>query len=314
VGIDLGILKDRVNIEFNVYSKYTTDNLLQLPVAAITGFTSYYANAGEISNKGFEVAINTVNVKTRAFSWTTSFNISRNVNKVEKLPIPINQYSRDWVRIQEGSSLYSFWLYKQLYVDPQTGNAVFEDVAKDGSINVSDRQILGNAAPDFFGGLNNTLSYKGFDLGVLISYQYGNDIFNLNRFFGEGGGTRDANRVLFANQLKRWQKPGDVTDVPRLTAFGNNYTLEQNSRFLEDGSFLKLRNLTLGYTLPKSLTSRIRLETLRLYFTGSNLLTFTNYSGPDPEVNATSNQNIQGLDIGTPPQPRSFQFGINVTL
>lgn len=313
-GIDLGILKDRVNIEFNVYSKYTTDNLLQLPIGAITGFTSYYANAGEISNKGFEVAINTVNVKTNKFSWTSSFNISRNVNKVEKLPIPINQYSRDWVRIQEGYSLYSFWLYKQLYVDPQTGNAVFEDVKKDGSINVSDRQILGNAAPEFFGGLSNTLSYKGFDLGVLISYQYGNDIFNLNRFFGEGGGTRDANRVLFANQLKRWQKPGDVTDVPRLTAFGNNYTLEQNSRFLEDGSFLKLRTLTLGYTLPKSLTSRIRLESLRLYFTGSNILTLTNYSGPDPEVNATSNQNIQGLDIGTPPQPRSFQFGINVTL
>lgn len=313
-GIDLGILRDRVNIEFNVYSKYTTDNLLQLPVSAISGFTSYYANAGEISNKGFELAINTVNVKTNKFSWTTSFNISRNVNKVEKLPIPINQYSRNWVRIQEGSSLYSFWLYKQLYVDPQTGNAVFEDVKKDGSINVSDRQILGNAAPEFFGGLNNTLSYKGFDLGVLISYQYGNDIFNLNRFFGEGGGTRDANRVLFANQLKRWQKPGDVTDVPRLTAFGNNYTLEQNSRFLEDGSFLKLRTLTLGYTLPKFLTSRIRLESLRLYFTGSNILTLTNYSGPDPEVNATSNQNIQGLDIGTPPQPRSFQFGINVTL
>lgn len=309
-GIDLGLLKDRLGIEFNVYSKYTTDNLLQLPVSAITGYTSYYANAGEISNKGFELSINSVNVKSRHFRWSSSFNISRNVNRVEKLPIPINQYSRDWVRIQEGYSLYSFWLYKQLYVDPQTGNAVFEDVVKDGSINVADRQILGNAAPEFFGGLNNTLSWKGFDLGVLISYQYGNDIFNLNRFFGEGGGTRDANRVLFANQLRRWQKPGDITDVPRLTAFGNNYTLEQNSRFLEDGSFLKLRTLTLGYKLPKI----PKLQSIRVYFTASNLFTLTNYSGPDPELNVSSNQNIQGLDIGTPPQPRSFQFGLNVTL
>ena len=244
LGVDLGLLNNRINIEFNVYSKYTTDNLLQLPVPSITGFSNYYSNAGEISNKGFELSINSVNFKSRDFTWQTSLNISKNINKVEKLPVPINQYNRDWIRIQEGYSLYSFWLYRQLSVDPQTGNAIFEDLNKDGVINVADRQILGNASPDLYGGLTNNFSYKGFDLGILFAYQSGNKVFNLNRFFGEGGGTRDANRILFASQLNRWQKPGDITDVPRLTAFGNNYTLEQNDRFLEDGSFLKLRSIS----------------------------------------------------------------------
>jgi TonB-dependent starch-binding outer membrane protein SusC len=314
IGVDIALFRNKLNIEFNLYSKYTTDNFLQLPVPAISGFNSYYANAGEISNRGFELAINSNNIKTKNFSWSTSFNISGNRNRIEKLATPINQYSRDWIRLQQGYSLYSFWLYKQLYVDPQTGNAVFEDVNKDGQITVADRQILGSAAPKFFGGLTNNIVYKDFDLGILFSFQTGNDVFNLNRFFGEGGGTRDANRVLFASQLKRWQKPGDITDVPRLTPFGNNYTLEQNSRFLEDGSFLKLRSLTFGYTLPKRISERARLENVRIYFSGTNLFTWTHYTGPDPEVNVTSNQNIQGLDLGTPPQPRVLQAGINITL
>jgi hypothetical protein len=283
-------------------------------VPSRTGFSTYYSNEGEISNKGFELSISSVNFKSRDFSWQTSLNISKNINKVEKLPVPINQYNRDWIRIQEGYSLYSFWLYKQLYVDPQTGNAVFEDVNKDGVINVSDRQILGNASPDFYGGLTNNFSYKGIDLGILFAYQSGNKVFNLNRFFGEGGGTRDANRILFASQLDRWQKPGDITDVPRLTAIGNNYTLEQNDRFLEDGSFLKLRSITLGYSLPKSIISAIRLNAVRFYVIGTNLLTFTKYTGADPESNVTGLQNVQGLDLGTPPQPRVLQFGVNVTL
>lgn len=313
-GIDIGLFKNRLTIEFNLYSKYTTDNLLQLPVPGITGFNTYYSNAGEISNRGFELAINSTNIKTGNFSWQTSFNISGNTNKIEKLATPITQYNRDWVRLQQGYSLYSFWLYKQLGVDPQTGAAIFEDVNKDGQITVADRQILGNASPKLFGGLTNTVTWKNFDLGVLLNFQTGNDVYNLNKFFGEGGGTRDANRVLFADQLNRWQKPGDITVVPRLTAFGNNYTLEQNSRFLEDGSFLKLRSLTLGYTIPRRITALAKLETVRFYFSGTNLFTLTHYTGPDPEVNVTSLQNIQGLDLGTPPQPRIIQFGVNVTL
>ncbi|MFL5743090.1 MAG: SusC/RagA family TonB-linked outer membrane protein [Niastella sp.] len=314
VGVDVGLLNGLINVEVNFYNKYTTDALLQLPIQAISGFNSYAANVGEISNKGYEVSIFSNNIRKKDFSWTTSFNISGNKNRIEKLPTPISYYNRDWIRLQQGYSLYSFWLYKQQYVDPQTGAAVFEDVVKDGSINTADRQILGSAIPKFFGGITNNLRYKDFDLSIAFSYQYGNKIFNLNRFFGEGGGTRDANRVLFASQLKRWQKPGDITDVPRLTAYGNNYTLEQNSRFLEDGSFIKLSSVTFGYSLPQRIVTKAHLQGVRLYFVGSNLLWIKKYTGPDPESNVTGAQNVQGLDLGTPPQPRTVQFGVNVTL
>lgn len=314
VGVDAGLLKGRINLEFNLYRKYTTNVLLSLPVPGSTGFSTYFSNAGEISNHGYEINISSTNIRNRDFSWQTSFNISGNVNKIEKLPVPITQYNRDWIRMQQGYSMYSFWLYRQLYVDPQTGNAVFQDVNKDGQITTADRQIIGNALPKFFGGLTNTISFKGFDLGVLFSFQSGNKILNLNRFFGEGGGTRDANRVLFASQLKRWQKPGDITDVPRETAYGYNYTIDQNSRFLEDGSFIRLKSLNLGYTFPKRWTNRAHIETIRVYFLATNLWLLTKYTGPDPEANVTGLQTVQGLDLGTPPQPRTIQFGLNVTL
>jgi hypothetical protein len=217
--------------------------------------------------------------------------------------------------MEEGHPMFSFWLYKQLYVDPQTGDAVFEDVNNDDVINVADRQILGDTWPDLFGGLTNTLRYKDFDLNVIMNFQTGNDVYNLNRFFLESGGTRDANRSLHTHQLQRWQKPGDITDVPRVTTIGNNYRLEQNSRFMEDGSFLRLRSLNLGYTLPSSIASKLHLRSARFYFQGTNLFLLKKYIDPDPEVNvAGNNQNVQGLDLGTPPQPRIVEFGINLSL
>lgn len=314
VGVDAAFLDGRIGLELNLYSKYTSDVLLQLPVPANTGFSTYYSNTGEISNRGYEVSIHSENIKSKHFSWQSVFTISGNRNRIEKLPVPITEYNRDWIRMQQGYSMYSFWLYKQEYVDPKTGNAVFQDVNHDGQITVADRQIVGNALPKFFGGLYNSFSWKGFDAAVQFNYQYGNKVLNLNRFFGEGGGTRDASRVLFASQLKRWQKPGDITDVPRLTGVGNNYRLDQNSRFLEDGSFLRLQSLSIGYTLPKALTNQMKIEALRFYVVGSNLWLLTKYTGPDPEANVTGQQTVQGLDLGTPPQPRSIQVGVNVTL
>jgi TonB-linked SusC/RagA family outer membrane protein len=313
-GFDIGFLNNRLSLAVDVYSKQTSDVLLQLPVPYITGYSTYSSNAGKISNKGYEIGVNSTNIKTDKFSWTSNFNISGNINKITSLPVPINQYSRDWIRMQQGYAMYSFWLYKQTSVDPQTGNAVFDDVNKDGQITAADRQILGSALPKFYGGLNNSITWSNFDAGVLFTFQQGNKVLNLNRFFGEGGGTRDANRIIFASQLKRWQKPGDITDVPRVTAYGNNYTLEQNSRFLEDGSFIRLKSLSLGYTLPKSLTQKIDIQSLRIYVVGTNLLLFTKYTGPDPESNVGGGQAVQGIDLGTPPQPHTVQLGVNITL
>ncbi|MFB6457795.1 SusC/RagA family TonB-linked outer membrane protein [Chitinophaga sp. Hz27] len=312
-GIDLGLFNGRITLTADLYYKYTTNVLLRLPVQGSTGFSSFNSNAGEISNKGYEVGINSVNISNKNFTWNTNFSISGNKNRIEKLPTPIYQYNRDWVIMQQGAPMYSFWLYKQLGVDSKTGDVIFAG-EQNGKLPVSARQVMGNAMPKFFGGISNTFSYKGFDLSVLFSYQYGNNVYNLNKFFGEGGGTRDANRVLFADQLNRWQKPGDVTNVPRLTSYGLNYTVDQNSRFLEDGSFLRLKTVTLSYTVPKSVSQRLRIHQLRVYVIGSNLWLLTKYTGPDPEANVTSIQTIQGLDLGTPPQPRSVQAGVNLTL
>ena len=168
--------------------------------------------------------------------------------------------------------------------------------------------------PKFFGGFNNSASYKGIDLGIFLSYSYGNEVYNHNRFFGEGGGARDAARIIFASSVDRWQKPGDITDTPRPDGINKNNYKDAGGRWLEDGSFIRLRALTLGYTLPSLLTKKVKLEKVRLSVTGSNLFLITKYTGLDPESSSSSSQNAQGIDLGTPPSPRSFQFGINVSL
>ena len=310
-GLDLGLFNEKLNFEFNYYNKYTTDALLLVATPASSGFSSYLTNFGEISNKGFELSINSTNVRTKGFSWRTEFNVSQNINKVEKIPADIPFAGRDLIRIQEGKPLYSYWLYKQLYVDPQTGDAVFDDYNNDGKITGDDRQIVGNTWPKYFGGFTNNFSFKAIDLSAFFSFSLGNDIWNHNRMLGETGGTLDANRVLLASQLDRWTSPGQITSTPRLTT--ENYSRQENSRFFEDGSFVRLRSLTLGYTLPKALTSKANIEKIRLYLSGSNLLLFTKYKGSDPESNLGTG-NIQGYDYGTPPQPRTVQLGINVSL
>lgn len=314
VGVDLGLFSDRLNVEFNVYHKYTRDGLLLVSQPATSGFNSYWSNAAEISNRGFELVINTTNISNRNFTWNTSFNIAQNKNRIEKLDAPLKYGSRDLILQQQGSPLYSFWVYRQLYVDPQTGNAVYEDVNGDGKITTGDRQIYGSIWPKFFGGLTNNFNYRGFDAGLFLSFQYGNKIYNHNRFFGEGGGARDAARVILASNLDRWQKPGDITDVPRIDGINVNNYRDGGSRWLEDGSFLRLRSLSVGYTLPKGARQKAGLQTVRFYAVGTNLFTITKYTGLDPESSAGSGQNEQGIDLGTPPQPRGIQIGVNLTL
>ncbi len=311
-GLDVGLFKDRINFEFNFYRKYTTDVLLNIPVPASSGFTSYTANYGEISNTGFEIGLQTVNIKTKNFTWNTEINASQNNNKVEKIPAPINGFdSRNLATIQQGSPLYSYWVYNQTGVNPQNGDIQIQDVNGDGKITAADRQILGSTWPKLFGGINNTFTYKGIDLGVFFTYSIGNKVWNQNEALGEQGGTLGDNRVLMAGQLNRWTTPGQETMVPKLTAA--NYSYFEVSRFLEDGSFLRLRSLTLGYTLPQKITSIVKVEKLRIYFTGTNLLLFTKYTGSDPESNLGQG-NLQGYDYDTPPTPRTIQFGLNVTL
>ncbi len=313
IGLNVGLLNNRIGLELNAYHKYTYDLLLQVPLAQSSGFASIYQNNGAVSNRGLEFAVNSLNINRGGLQWNTSFNIATNINRIEQLSIPVDaSYSAE--RMQQGQPFHAFYVYKQLYVDPQTGNAVYEDVNKDGQITANDRQFYGSALPTLFGGLNNTLSYKGFDLSVFFNFQTGNKVYNSNRFFHESGGTRDERRAINKNQLNRWQKPGDITDVPRVTTIGTNYNLSPISRFVEDGSFLRLNSLVVGYTIPKAILNRIGIASARVYYSGSNLWLLSRYQGPDPEVNVTANPTTQGYDLGTPPQPRTAQFGLNITL
>jgi TonB-linked SusC/RagA family outer membrane protein len=313
-GVEVALFNNRLAVEFDYYRKYTKDGIIQRPLAATQGLPTYTTNGIEISNRGFELSITSTNIKTKDFSWTTNLNVSRNINKIEKLERPVKFGSRDLILQQQGSPLYSFWVYKELGVDPANGNVIYEDYNKDGKITADDRQILGSIWPKYFGGITNTISYKGFDLNAFLAFSYGNKVYNHNRFFGEGGGARDAARIIFASNVDRWQKPGDITDTPRPDGINNNNYKDGGGRWLEDGSYLRLRSLTVGYTFPKTIANKIGLQNLRLYAVGGNLFTITNYTGLDPESSASSSQNEQGIDLGTPPQPRSFQIGVNVTL
>lgn len=327
LGTEFSLLRNRLSVSADYYYKYTYDLLLNVPVPSRTGFNSYLQNFGAVSNKGFEVAIRSTNVNSKNFTWTTEFNISRNSNRIEKLASDIVQGAsgRNISILRQGNPVNSFYLYKQLYVDPQTGNAVYDDVNNDKQITAADRQIVGNALPRYTGGLTNSISYGGFDFGFFFYFQEGNKIMNMNDFFMVHGGTQ-ANIGFLPRQLERWQKPGDVTDIPRLTTTSlnptannsgaNNYggsVASLSSRYLEDGSFIRLRTVSLSYTVPASVVKNIGLASARVYLQGTNLLTFTKYGGLDPEVSSQSaNQNTAGYDWATVPQPKTIQFGLNL--
>ena len=321
IGLEGSLLNGRITFELDYYNKYTYDLLLSTPIAGKTGFSSTYSNLGEMSNKGVELLVTTKNIQKKDFTWETAFNIAHNENRIERLPVAFSQYDRDWVRLEEGKPMYSFWLYKQLYVDPETGNAVYDDVNDDKKITVTDRQIVGDAWPDVTGGLRNTFQVKNFDLSMFFYFSLGNDVFNMNRFFQEHGGMRGTNWGLLKSQMDRWQKPGDITDIPRASTLANADGSSNNgfasSRFLENGSFLRLRNVSLGYTLPKRLVAKAGIEKLRVYVNATNLFTITGYSGADPEGNTAADYThgtVQGLDFAIPPQPRQVVFGASLTL
>lgn len=328
LGVDIGILKNRLSINVDYYNKYTYDLLLNVPIPYRSGLTNFLQNYGAVRNEGFEITLHGLNINSEHFSWTTDFNISHNVNRIESLAsdIALGASGRNISILREGYSVGSFQLYKQLYVDPETGNAVYEDVNDDGIITSADRQIVGNALPKYFGGLTNTFKWKSFDLSVFFFFQQGNKIMNMNTFFLVHGGTQ--NNIGFDPlQLSRWQQPGDITDIPRLTTYSGNPTengggannyggnvASLSSRYLEDGSFIRLRHINFGYALPTAFSSRLGLNNARIYATATNLFTFTRYSGLDPEVSSQSaNQNTAGYDWATVPQPRTIQLGASIT-
>src|SRR5690625_367274 len=329
IGTDFDVFDSRISVGLDVYHKYTYNMLLDVTTPSRSGYSSYTDNYGALSNRGVELSLNTLNFVREDFSWNTQFNISANRNRIEKIPQEqtLGATDRGTSILREGYPVNSFFLYKQLYVDPETGNAVYEDVDGDGLITYADRQIVGKALPDYTGGLTNTLNYKNFELNAFFYFTVGNDLLNMREFFLVHGG-RMGGIGFVPRQLDRWQKPGDVTDVPRLTTYSgnpnenggaaNNYggqVSNLSTRYLEDGSFLRLKNLALSYDFSNPVISKLNIERLKLTLSATNLWTLTNYSGPDPEVSAqSSNQNTAGYDWATVPQPRTFQVILNLTL
>jgi TonB-linked SusC/RagA family outer membrane protein len=321
-GLSAALFHQRLSLGFDYYDKYTYDLLLDQPLPVKTGFSSVVRNVGEVSNRGVELLVKSVNLKKNSLTWETTFAISKNINTVEKLITPIVADSYSMYRVEEGHPLYSIYAYHDLGVDPQTGNARYEDVTPDDRITVADNKIVGNIWPDFEGSIRNVVQYGGWSLNFNFFYKYGNSIYNYTRYFLETAGTRGVTRSIQTSSLNYWKQPGDTDVLPRPTNTTNpdgslNYFRTGSSRYLEDASYIRLRDVTLAYDLPVRLAAAARLKKVRLYVTGTNLLTFTNYSGPDPEVNVAADNNnglVQGLDFGTPPQPVSVVFGINASL
>jgi TonB-linked SusC/RagA family outer membrane protein len=306
-GIDLAMFDNRVSLNADVYYNKTKDLLLDRPLPSSTGFTSITTNIGSLENKGIELALITENIRG-IFKWNTSFNFSANRNKVLELydNQPIDDQGRGGNRVQEGEPTGIFYGYRCLGVDPTTGNLVYDDIDGDKTITSNDRTRIGDPNPDFIAGLTNTFSYKNVDLSVFLHSIYGNDVFNGTLIYLESGSGEDNQT---ANMVNRWKKPGDITAYPRV---GDTY---KSSRFIENGSFLRIKNVTLGYNLPKNTAKKIRLKSARFYISGQNLYTFTAYTGMDPEVNYYSADNVvMGTDFFTYPQSRTFLFGLNIGL
>lgn len=305
VGLDLGLFKDRINLILDLYYNRTHDLLLDRPIPLSSGFSIITSNIGEMQNKGIEFVLNTQNIQGD-FSWSTSFNFSANRNKVLKLyngqPITDQGRGNNWV--MEGEPIGVFVGYNFLGVDPSTGKEVYEDINKDGVITTIDRKITGNPNPDYTLGMTNTFNYKGFDFSFFLHSVIGADVFNGTWMYLQAPTDLDQQTTEVLNV---WRKPGDITTIPALT---DGF---KSSRFIENGSFLRIKNVSLGYTLPKDLLKKLWLKSARVYVSGQNLYTFTTYTGMDPEVNYYSTDNIiMGTDFFTYPQSRTILVGLNL--
>lgn len=319
IGADISFLSGRIQTTIEAYVNKTTGLLFRQPYAATTGFTSVLTNIGDLENKGIELGLTSINLD-RTIKWSTEINLSRNINKILFLADSIPIYAGYNVEgssatnvVRQGQPLGTFIGLNFLGVNPATGDAIYEDTNGDGVINNSDEIIIGNAQPDLVGGITNRVAYKNFDLTVFFQFSLGNDVLNLTK-----AGLVNSGSDLQSNQsvdaLRRWRQEGDVTDVPRYIS-GNTTNNFHSNRLIEDGSFLRLKNLGLGYIVPARLTQRLYLSQLRVYASATNLWTLTKYSGADPEVSTLDGSTTaQGIDFFTLPQVRTISIGINATL
>ncbi len=345
MGIDLGFFNSRVNLTADIFVKDTKDLLLAQSLAHVTGFSSQWQNIGKIRNKGIELGLNTKNIENKNFQWETNFNISFIRNELRSLQSGVDaMYSRsgfdgnftenDYIAMV-GSSLGLIYGYefdgiyqssdfnttpdgRLVLKDGVTDNrrltglapgiVKYKDQDGDGIITTNDRTAIGNAIPKWYGGITNTFAYKGIDLNIMFQFNYGNDIYNATRLYATQ--TRRGRTNMLAEVADRWTPTNASNKVPSTNGYVTN---DVYSRFVENGSFIRLKNVTLGYTFPAKWTKKAYISKLRAYASGQNLFVISGYSGYDPEVSTAGNNPMTpGLDWGAYPKSRIFTFGLEV--
>ncbi|WP_158618120.1 SusC/RagA family TonB-linked outer membrane protein [Chitinophaga lutea] len=324
IGLDISLFK-RIDLNVDVYDKQARSLLMLKPLPLTSGYANIMQNIGSMRNRGVEFTLNTRNL-VGEFKWETSFNLALNRNKVTKLngndkfgspgtnqPVGLGEDMDKWyMRIWAG-------------VDPATGDPLWEKIITDASgktyltytnsYNAATLQYTGtSSAPKFTGGFLNTFSYKGFTLSAFFNFVKGNQVFNSSRQFFDSDGLYDSyNQMVLAEGWSRWSKPGDIATHPKPLLGGNKAANEPSSRFLEDGSYIRLRNVTLGYNIPESLLQRLKIGTARVFLSGDNLWTGTNFSGMDPEVSfVTSGGATKGVSGTKYPISKKFLLGVNI--
>jgi TonB-linked SusC/RagA family outer membrane protein len=329
-GIDMSLFQDRVNLSADIYRDLKTDLLLAVQLPAASGFYSSVQNIGDIENKGIEMGLNTINIQTNNFTWNTNLTFTANRNKVLKLATEGGRISNSPYQItQVGLPISSFYLINKLGIfmnsdelegaalfHPRTeaGDIKFEDVNNDGVINQNDRKIVGNPWPDFVWGMTNNFKWKDFNLNISIVGSQG-----AQTYLESGGALMGSNGVQngLAIQDRRWRSEEDPGDgiIPRAIRSNHALGFGASSNFLFDASFIRIRNVMLGYDMPQDLVSRFKLTGMNVYTSIANLYTFTDYPGYDPESSTTGDNVVNaGIDYLNYPLPRTFTLGLKITL
>jgi len=333
IGLDANLFDDRINVTLDAYVKNTNDMLVPQSVPVTSGYSDIYVpyiNAGKIQNKGIELVINTKNIKKDKFSWTTDFVFSMNRNKVIDLngdaPLITGGLGLNYnvSRIQEGYPINVFYGFVQDGIfQTQTeinnhavqvqgtsssnstspGDIRFKDLNNDGLITDADRTFIGNPNPNFSASLNNTITYGNLSLSMYLQGVNGNDIFNANRLYTE---SMSITTNQSAAVLNRWTAPGTSNTIPRAVYGDPNNNNRGSSRYIEDGSYMRIKNVTLSYNIPVNLLSKKIFDYAKIYVSGQNLFTFTKYTGFDPEVSSN------GIDNNIYPVTRTLSLGLNV--
>lgn len=347
VGLDLNFFHERIGVTMDIYRKTTRDLLLNASLVPSGGFKYGTKNIGKVRNDGLELSLNTVNIKTRDFNWSTNFNIAFNKNKV--LALSENQMARAvsvlfdqnynsqssyiakiglpmgmmYGYIYEGTYKYedfnksgnSYTLKSNVphystETNTQPGMPKYADLNGDGVVDSNDRTIIGRGLPIHTGGFTNDFSYKGIDLSIFFQWSYGNDIMNANRLFFESSNNRSRELNQFASYANRWTPENPTSNIPAATNSSSNRVI--SSRIVEDGSYLRLKNITLGYTFPAKLTKKWKIDKARVYVAAQNVYTWTGYSGYDPEVSIRNSAMTPGLDYSSYPRAYAVSFGVNL--